>query len=161
MRATVLRDGIPVFVDFSSAFDYCRELNHPVKAVVQSEFWKLYPSGKAERVLDGPGQTTHDALAAYEDQIDLIIDLVIDEVEIEECYGPTGVSHLGTDEMRSECRIANEEEALHVKLDIPDGTFIIPVLIKGQKDGIDFLARHQSSLWLGNQIELTYSIELQ
>jgi len=37
------------FDEMWEAFDYCREVNHPVTALVDGEKWKVYPSGRAER----------------------------------------------------------------------------------------------------------------
>ena len=37
------------FDDFSDAFDYCREANHPVTVIICGEKYKLFPSGRAEK----------------------------------------------------------------------------------------------------------------
>ena len=43
------------FDDFSSAFDYCREVDKPVTVYVAGERWKLYPSGQAKRLPNNAG----------------------------------------------------------------------------------------------------------
>lgn len=35
------------FETLTDAFDYCRERNAPVVVIVNKQFWKLFPSGKA------------------------------------------------------------------------------------------------------------------
>lgn len=39
--------GLPQFDNFPDAFDYCREVDHPLRALVHGKRFKLYPSGKA------------------------------------------------------------------------------------------------------------------
>jgi hypothetical protein len=39
--------GVKIFTDHSAAFDYCREMNSPVRVVIHGFWWQLYPSGRA------------------------------------------------------------------------------------------------------------------
>lgn len=41
------------FTNFPEAFDYCRQLDKPIRVIVGNEY-KLYPSGKAVLVEDSP-----------------------------------------------------------------------------------------------------------
>lgn len=34
--------------NFSEAFYYCRQVDHPVIVMINNECWKLYPSGSAK-----------------------------------------------------------------------------------------------------------------
>lgn len=38
------------FDTFQEAFDYCRESNRPVMVFIVGEKWRLFPSGRAEKV---------------------------------------------------------------------------------------------------------------
>lgn len=42
---------IPEFDDFEDAFSYVREKNHPCNVSVDHDRWKLYPSGRAEKIV--------------------------------------------------------------------------------------------------------------
>ena len=39
----------PTFNDIADAFDYCREADKPIKAVVDGVCYKLFPSGYSEK----------------------------------------------------------------------------------------------------------------
>ena len=39
------------FIEFSEAFDFCREGNAPVNVVI-GDLYKMYPSGRAELISD-------------------------------------------------------------------------------------------------------------
>jgi len=39
-----------VFDDFSEAFAYCREADRPVRVMISGTRYKLFPSGRAERL---------------------------------------------------------------------------------------------------------------
>ena len=38
------------FDDWSEAFAYCREGGHPIRVIIEGWLWKLYPSGRAEKI---------------------------------------------------------------------------------------------------------------
>ena len=38
------------FEDWDDAFSYCREKNYPVIVKVKGEFYKIFPSGRCEKL---------------------------------------------------------------------------------------------------------------
>lgn len=52
------------FESMPDAFDYCREADRPVAVIVAGERWKLFPSGRAERLRESVADAIRSTMEA-------------------------------------------------------------------------------------------------